>query len=119
MPASEPTGRIWGVVFSLEALPRPRSFLQREKRLRTVYTLASPLKGWRELGIWEKGSSNSGGICSDPGEKSWKRDGEERTGPEVVKWLIDLEKFRIRIYLTYYLLQSCHFTSEETEAYRN
>lgn len=36
--------------------------------------------------------------------KSWKREGEDRTGPEVVKWLIDLEKFRNRIYLTYYLL---------------
>ena len=49
MPASEPTGRIWGVVFSLETLPRLRSFLQREKRLRTVYTLASLLKGGESL----------------------------------------------------------------------
>lgn len=66
--ASELTGRIWGVVFFLEALPRSRSFLWREKRPRTVYPLASPLKGWRELGIWERESSNSGGICSDPKE---------------------------------------------------
>ena len=50
--------------------------------------------------------------------KSWKREGEERTGPEVVKWLIDLERFKTRIWLTYYLLQFCHFTHEETEAWR-
>lgn len=36
--------------------------------------------------------------------KSWKRNGEERTGPEVVKWLVDLENVRTRIHLTYYLL---------------
>ena len=33
---------------------------------------------------------------------SWKREGEDRTGPKVVKWLIDLEKFRNGIYLAYY-----------------
>lgn len=36
--------------------------------------------------------------------KSWKKNEEERTGPEVVKWLIDLENVRTRIHLTYDLL---------------
>lgn len=37
---------------------------------------------------------------------------------EAVKWLIELERFKTRIWLTYYLLQSYHFTHKETEAWR-